>query len=341
MPNLRLFLVILILSLLAAACSFGGVATEEPVATLSPGPSTDVVGPTPTLGPSRVLFVVRDQSVGSQTEFLRSEFQRLASGSGYSFEDQTDLNAEVLDGSVRAVILIGSMEGVGDLAAQHPQVGFILVGYDSPVEAGNVYPLSSAQLGRDQIAFLAGYMAAVATFDWRIGAVASGDAAGGQELQAFIAGVRYFCGWCRPVYPPYYEYPQTTSASQANASSGAAVASSLRELGVETVFVPSDLATPEFLTALADAGMAIISSAEPVAGIESQWLATVQVDYTSLLQAIWDAILAGEPAPSSRLALAISHLNPDRISDGRAELVRQVADELQSGFITTGISDVE
>jgi hypothetical protein len=276
-----------------------------------------------------------------RAEVYRAAFETLAGQSGFSFESQPSLNLEAVDGTIRAVILIGHVEGLAEMAAQNPAVGFILVDVDGAVEGTNVYHLSAAQVGADQVAFLAGYMAAVTTFDWRVGAVALNDAAGSQDLAAFEAGVRYFCGWCRPVYPPYYEYPQMITASAADGANGAAAASSLVEVGVETVFVSSDLASHEFLAPLAEAGLAIIAPVEPRAGFEDQWMATIQGDFQGVLEAVWAAMVAGEPVLETGSALHISHLNDNLISVGRAVLVQQAADELQSGFITTGMSNVD
>jgi hypothetical protein len=227
------------------------------------------------------------------------------------------------------------------MVSQNPEVGFIVVDNDQALDGSNVYSLEAIQVGGDQIAFLAGYMAATSTFDWRVGAVAFDDASGNQDLGAFEAGVRYFCGWCRPVYPPYYEYPQMITASAADAANGAAAASSLTEVGVETVFVPSTLATPEFITPLVEAGLVIIAPINPSAGMENQWMATIQTDFQGVLQDVWGAMLAGEVVPEIDSALQITHLNETLISSGRAELVQQIADELQSGFITTGISETD
>jgi azurin len=110
---------------------------------------------------------------------------------------------------------------------------------------------------------------------------------------------------------------------------------------VETVFVPSTLATPEFISPLVEAGLVIIAPINPSAGMENQWMATIQTDFQGVLQDVWGAMLAGEVVPEIDSALQITHLNETLISSGRAELVQQIADELQSGFITTGISETD
>jgi hypothetical protein len=327
--------------LLLTACSASSPGTDEADHTPASTDPSQTFEETATTGPTRVLFVAEDESGSAQVEALRSEFEGLAGQSGYSFERQNGLNPEDLDGTVRAVILLASIENAGELIAQNPEVGFFLTDADAITLTANIYPIALSQVGRDQVAFLAGFMAAVTTFDWRIGAVALSDTAGTADLEAFTAGARYFCGWCRPAYPPYLDYPQTLSASQSDSGGGLNAASSLNEAGVDTVFVPVDLATAEFLTPLAEAGLAIISSADPVSGLESQWMATIRMASTGGLQAVWEAMLAREPAPSSQSALEISHLNEALISSGRADRVRQVADELQSGFIDTGVSGVE
>jgi hypothetical protein len=85
----------------------------------------------------------------------------------------------------------------------------------------------------------------------------------------------------------------------------------------------------------------IISSVDPLSGLENQWMATIRMVSSEGLRAVWEAMLAGEPAPSSQSALEITHLNDALISIGRADRVRQVAEDLQSGFIDTGVSGVE
>jgi hypothetical protein len=131
------------------------------------------------------------------------------------------------------------------------------------------------------------------------------------------------------------------TAAAADAANGAAAASSLSEVGVDTVFVPLALATPDFLEPLAEAGLGIIAPVEPEEELEGQWIATIEGDFLGILESIWAAMLAGEPVPAAEPALTISHLNETLISVGRAALVQEVADELQSGFITTGITDAD
>ena len=170
--------------------------------------------------------------------------------------------------------------------------------------------LNVIQLGSqrpDQMGFLAGTIAAEITPDWRVGiltAVGSGE--GEAMRQGFVNGVFYFCGLCRPLYPPFPNtgYPITLQIpAGGNAADQQAAINQLRSWQVGTVFVDPAIAEDALLDQLAQAGINFILAGPPPQQNRANWVASL--GFGDSLQAVaegWSALLAGESGGSLALA---------------------------------------
>jgi len=56
------------------------------------------------------------------------------------------------------------------------------------------------------------------------------------------------------------------------------------------------------------------------------------------LQTIWPDLMKGEGGADLPAALAVSDINPELLSPGRHRLVEDLIQEIQSGFIDTGVA---
>jgi hypothetical protein len=181
-------------------------------------------------------------------------------------------------------------------------------------------------------------MAAAITSDWRVGMIAAQDAPTGLAArQAFVNGAIFFCGLCRPSYPPFYQYPQyaelSLGASQADKQ---AAADYLIDRAAETVFIVPELEDEALVDYLTQNGVNVIGSMIPPASVQNRWVASIRPDLDAAVREIWENLLANQGGTQLQPPLVIEQVNESLLSPGRQRLVEQTLTELLDGFIGTG-----
>lgn len=331
----RFVLVLAALAWLAAGCSpiLPPAATDVPSVTAT----NSVQAPTPTASPASplVLLVAPEKPNGLGQANLAASLQELAATSGLRFLTQTYLSPSALPPGLTIAVIAdpSAAQAADDTAAHHPEIQFVII--DPPAglkPADNVSLIVSESQPASTQAFLAGYIASVITYDWRVGMLASRQ----DEATAFTNGATYYCGLCRPVHPPYHSYPITVTATAASSASD--LTGSLVAQGVQTAFVPDDIATPDMLSALAQAGIHIISTTPPPADASSQWAASLIYSAGDSIKAIWPDIEAGKGGSLTPVSLTISDVGSEWLTPGRMRLAEAARDDLLNGFIDIGVS---
>jgi hypothetical protein len=351
--SLRSILVLLLFSLFLTTCNTppGKTPTIPPETSdtedTQPVPQTqipeitpDVVEtPAPTRGVERVFFLVPAGADPDQVAAIQPVLEMLAAGGNLQVEQRTTLTSAELTPDVRIVVSLGPDPGLQDLAASAPRTQFAGLGIPGIKVSRNLSVIDSDGARPDRIGFVAGYLAAVITEEWRVGVIAISDTAEGVAArQGFINGAIFFCGLCKQIYPPYYIYPlyveMPAATSPAEWQSAADI---LVNRAVKTVFIAPMAGGDDLLTYLAQAGVNLISSGTPPAGIRSQWVASIQPSYIPALKALWPKMMAGDDGSSVPISLEIGNVNPDLLSPGRQRLVETIISELADGYIDTGV----
>jgi hypothetical protein len=190
------------------------------------------------------------------------------------------------------------------------------------------------------VGFLGGYLATAITAHWRVGILSVSDSRGGQAaLQGFNNGVVYYCGLCRPAYPPYVQYPVAAEVpANAELAELQAAVDNLAAQFVNTVFVMGDLMSPELATYLASKDIHVISDALPPAAGDPNWVATVNTgDSMLLIRQFWPTLMAGTGGELAETALGLEAVNPTWLSPGRQQYVEEVMNKINEGIIDTGV----
>lgn len=340
-PEIFIFLFVFALGI--AACSSSpssdGIAlTETVTGTLLPT-VTLVPLPTHTLPPNKILLYAGPGSNLETAGQLESELSKVAGEGGYIFEKVSDPIQPFLQGDVRLVVALAPVDGLNNLALNYPGIQFLGVGITDALPSNNLSIVRSA-LGRpDQQGFIAGYLATVLTNDWRVGVISRGDSPEGKAARnAFSKGVVFFCGLCRPVYPPFYEYPLYYDLP-AGASEGEqqAAADFMISQEVKTVYIYPGSGSEFLFEYLAQNGVNIIGGTPPPDAVKNNWIASVQVDLSAAVKEIWTRILNGESGIEVTAPINISHRNEILFSPGRQQHVEKVLINLLDGYIDTGI----
>lgn len=300
------------------------VVTEMPTVTLLP-----------TAAIPTVILVAPATGDQSLVGVFKADLTKKTAGIGWSFKSQTSLTATDLQPGVKVVMALPPDPGLAAMAPAHPLTQFVAVGITGLQPSSNLSLVGSEGFRSDQAAFLAGYLSAMVTPDWRVGVINPGDTDNGALIRdAFKNGARYFCGLCRPAYPPYVVFPQSSALAIASDSSGwQSAADALLSSSVQTIYVPSESSSPELLDYLDKAKVNIVSGPLPTGTKYAYWLASISSDPAAVFDQIWPDLIAGKGGASLPLPLVITNINASLVSEGRMRLVQGVMDELANDQI--------
>ncbi len=333
-----------LLCLCMAACN-AALPAGKATPTASPTPSASIPTPTQTAAPSAtpqpplVLLIVPSGVDAALAGDLQTLFTGLAAQDGLRFQVRPALSTADLEEEVRLAVVMAPDPGLADLAAAKKETQFLAVGSSGLEPTGNLSLVGSQGSRPDQQGFLAGYIAAVVTQDWRVGVIASGEAPAGKAARlGFINGAIFYCGLCRSSVPPFYEYPLYAelpeAASQADAQ---AAVNYMVDHAVETVYVQPGAADETLLESLAKAEINIIGGIAPPDGLANHWVASIQPQLLPAIQSAWPDLIAGKGGTDLEVSLGLTAVNPELFSPGRQHLVEGILSELQAGYIDTGV----
>ena len=339
------YLLVLLISLALWGCN--GVTSPQtampaPSETPTPEPAdTAAPTPSPSQSPRKVILLAPAQGDAGLSSQMQTLLTDLAAQSGLRFQLRPSLSADELQG-VQIVVALPPAEGLTELAAAHPEVQFVAYGIPGVEHGANLSAIRTQAERPDQLGFTAGYTAAVITPDYRAGILTEAGSPEGQAMrQGFINGVFYYCGLCRPVYPPFPTtgYPITLELpAAATPADWQAATNMLLSWQVGTVFVDPAIADPRLLELLAESDIHLILAGPPPEAVSTSWVASLDTaDPVGQLQAAWPALLKGESDPSLQQQLGFLSTNPELLSPGKKLLVENMLADLLAGFIDTGV----
>jgi hypothetical protein len=315
--------------------------TQEGAAAATVTPEqTATLEPSPTAAQPVYILVAGPESDAELASQLSSTLSELAAAEGADLEVRAGLQPSEIGSNVRGVILLPPDPGTAALSSANPTVPFLAVGIPDLVEGGNLTVIDGAENRPDQASFLAGYLGAVVTPDWRLGVIVQGDDPTGQSiLTGYTNGMVFFCGLCRPAYPPFVTYPVVVNLpSSVGEADFAAAAQTLSEAGVATVYLPYQLPSQELAATLAGKGLQLVGQENPPPGVEASWLASIQADLLQAVQQAWPEWSTGGPGVRIIAPVGVTYANTDLFSIGRQNMVKQLQEDLQNDRIDTGVN---
>ncbi|HJW89011.1 MAG TPA: hypothetical protein VJ436_00070 [Anaerolineales bacterium] len=344
----RLVHILIWLSLALAACTNPIPQATALPATAEPSPTnqatllpTDPPVPSPTQETPLVVLVASLENSIPGVKDLQDALAELAATDGFEFQAHPALAPEQLTPAVKVVIALPPDPGMAALAAAAPQTSFLAIGIPGLTAGKNLTSIDLEGAGADRQGFLAGYIAAITTPEWRVGALTASDTpAGVAARQGFLNGVVFYCGLCRQTFPPYYTYPMYIELpSSASPEEWQSAADTLMNQAVQTVYLGPGAGDASLLAHLAQAGIHLIGAAPPEIGGRDHWIATIQADYMPAIRQAWPDLLTGKEGFQVSATLEISDINPALLSPGRQLRVNEFLDDLKAGFIDTGVEN--
>jgi hypothetical protein len=322
-----------------AAVFLGACGAPQDSATATPLPTdTPVIPPTftPTATtPLAILVVPSDLDVDTSNLYQKTVYD-LAQGSGYRFQVRNTLApADVAEPGLQIVIALSVDPGITTLAAAAPQVQFLAINIPSIAPGGNISVLGGSTQS-DVAAFLAGYTAAMVTDDYRIGMLIprdNGDAI--RALNAYAAGMAYYCGSCRPLYFYNWTFPQYVDiAADEDKSVYHAYADILMmQYKVRTIYLYPDIYTEDLANYIGTTGTYAIGTISPEQR-PGGWVMTIQPDVIKAIQNAWPQLVTGQGGITVQSPLGLSDIDPSILTPGKQRLVEQTLNDLQAGLIS-------
>jgi hypothetical protein len=342
LPILRLCLgLVLLLALAACSGDLPGRPTETPTATALPA-ATPTVAPTPTDTPQPplVVFWVPEGADAQTVNALQDVLAQLTSQASLRFQALNGSLTPDLAQQAKIVVAVSPGAGLETLVSAAGDTQFLVIAGDPSLKSAHNLTLLGGQGDRlDQLGFMAGYLAAVITQDWRVGVISQAGSGPETAAQAgFINGAVFFCGLCRPAYPPFVQYPVYAQlAARSGQAEGQSAVDMLISQGVETVYVTPGATSEALLGYLAEKGIHIIGSSPPPQAVQDDWVASVMTDWVPAVKGVWPDLLNGKGGQTIGSPIVVADANPSLFSPGRQQLVAETLTELLVGRIDTGV----
>ncbi len=295
--------------------------------------------PTPVKTRSKVILVAGPGADPVLSNQLSQTLSELTAGEGLEFELRPSFSLEESTAEIKLLAAIPPDPGLIGLAQTAPATQFLGVNVPGLEPAANLTVIDDQETSSDYVGFLAGYLAAVATPEWRVGVISSSDSGEGvAQRQGFLNGAVFFCGLCRQTFPPFNTYPMFVEApASSSPTEWLVLADTLIDRAVLTVYVPPGVGDESLIEYLAAAGINIIATTSPLPGFEDRWIAIITGDYPIVIRSVWPDLMAGQGGKVLSAPLTFTDANYNLFSPGRQRLVEKTLQELSAGFIDTGV----
>jgi len=320
------------------AITLGACGGGEPTATATPVPTdTPIIPPTttpPPVTPLAVLVLPADMDPETSNLYQKTVYD-LTQVSGFRFQVRNALTPADLEPGLQVVIALPPDPGIAALAAAAPQVQFLTINIPDIAPGGNVSVVGS-NMQSDIAAFLAGYTAAMLTDDYRIGMLLPKDNADAlRALNAYNAGMRFYCGICRQLffynwtYPQFVEIPAGEDVTHYNAFADILIL----QYKVGTIYLYPDIVTSDLETYIGTTGVYMIGTITPEQR-PAGWVMTIQPDVIKAIQSAWPGLISGQGGITVQSPLGLADVDPGILSPGKQRLVEQILHDLQAGLIS-------
>lgn len=298
--------------------------------------ATDTPTTTPLLEEPAVLLIVSGSADPYAAAQVQMALETLAPESELALVIRESLAEELITPNIRVVVGVGEGVDLTQTAANNPETVFVGIDQPGVSPTENLSVIGDPSVDLQQQTFMAGYLAALMTSDYKVAVLAPSDSDDTDKIiNTFVIGARFFCGNCQPKHPPYHAFPQWEMIASGDAADGYQHAiDSLLAKGVEVIYVHHTVASRELLTALEDAGVKVIGDQSPDFP-RSNWAGTVTLDPSAALITLWPDLLSGSAGVQVPGAVALTDRDLGLVSDGRYRLFAEMVADLQSGLVLT------
>jgi hypothetical protein len=311
------------------------IVTETPLPTATPA---DTPTPRAPIG----VFLTPAGSDQNMVESLNPLLGEYLRNEGLRYQVLPKITQEDFQrDDYRFVVALPPFPELGALAKTTPGTKFLAVGFSDLEPAENISVLKPGGGNFDVQGFIAGYIAAMITPDWRVAVLSvqeSEEALAARD--GFRVGVKYYCGLCNPkyaptginyIYPKYIDLPVDASDLEAGANIDFLV-----DRAVQTVYVVPGVGTENIYRTLVGYQRKIIGSGSDFKEeYQEFWVVSLEYDLVAALQEFWPAFLSAENGLEATPPLLLTDINYDLLSEGKVIQVEKILEEVTGGYIKT------
>lgn len=338
----------LIIMFVLAGCGGKGESqtSQEALATTdTPGPTdTPVHTPTP-LSPVGVLLTPpgADQAVIDAINGLIGEYIK---DSGLRYQVLSNLTeSDFQTENYQIVVVLPPFPDLEVLVQLAPETRFLAIGFNNLDPQDNLSVLRSGGGDYDIQGFIAGYIAAMITTDWRVGTLSvqeNPDALAARD--GFRVGVKYYCGLCNPKYAPTginYLYPKYIDLNVDSTDLEiSANVDFLVDRAVNTFFIVPGVGTEQIYRMLVAYQKNIIGAGSDFREeYQDFWVVSLEYDLIAALEEFWPLFLDTEFGIEHTPPLLLTDINYDLLSEGKVRMAEAILEEVSNGYINTTLSD--
>lgn len=268
---------------------------------------------------------------------LESTLKDLSTQAGLSYGEMESVPVDQVPADTRLIVTLAPDPGLAGWASTLPKVNFLGIGINAGESIpANVDVVNGMSVAPEISAFIAGYIAALITDEWRVGVLSDLNTPAGQAAaDGFINGAEFFCGLCNPSHPPFTDFPTAGSLTEgASLAEGSAAVDALVKAGVTTLYIPAELSTPDLLAYAAGQGLKLIGTEPPPDAARSQWVATLIPDLDGTLRALWPDLISGKCGQQVTLHPGLTDVDSSLVTPGKQRLVNEIIQSLANGTIS-------
>ena len=311
-------------------------ATEIPQEIIEDTPEPTET-PTPLPQREKIAFIPAQDSP-AVTNNLQAALDALCSD---IYDCQTIPNEDGIEPDTDCVIFAQEPTALETITERFPQTHFITVSApQTTLRGGWVIQYDPAFLP-----FLAGLATASNAFDWRSAGLLPDNSTlwGTNAADYFTNGAHYFCGNCRPSLAPYVNFPIViTLPGESDPGSWSAQFDEAQRNFIYTAFLSDEAVSEELLQKLISLNVQMLGVSTPPAGLENNWLATINFDWSATLRQIITCTENGETEGTMPLVLSIvPGTLSENFSSGKTLLLQRAYDDLLRGFLSPYTAEKE
>lgn len=330
------FLTITLFILTSCVTPTQSIVTQIPVTPIN----TPTVQPSPTPTIPQVVFIADENDALRVNDPVRSTLISLAAQDGWSLEEMDLMPTEFDINVVKLVVVIQPDPAISQLSSSYPEIQFIAIGSVNLDRRDNLSLLGPDGFRQDQLAFLAGYLSAVLTFDWRIGAISDVPVETRPIIDiSFTNGVKFYCGLCQLSYPPFHTYPiHAFIESEDPEQEWLDVADFMLSNSVDTVFLYAHELNLSAATLLTENDVVFLGITSPPESLRSNWIATLRMSPELVLESRWDETVNDNGGWIEPIPIVLENINNELLSEGKQKFFEQILFDVFAGFIEPSVS---
>ncbi len=279
--------------------------------------------------PRKLMLITNDGFNSYEMQSIKTSLNDYAQSIGSELEITTSFEIDLIKSS-QLVAMINPEDSWLEDASQLTDIVFIVFSDKSLELANNSFQIKTLS---SEFYFLAGYVSAVASEDWRVGALLSnGSINNSSTSQLFSNGMHFLCGLCFPVYTPLVSFPVTANLGlPSDISTTLAAYDEISSSRPKTVFIDSDYLTEDLSVMLKNEGITIISNQSNDPDTRNLPDIIIYQEISDVLSNLLNSLDKNPQRISSADLKIIS--KSAILSTGKLDFIQIVINDLKQGYI--------